>query len=130
MRPKATTMDLYLALAATLLGGLFFYLALRARWNPHDVNPGIDGCLTAGVVGTILAILAPMEYWRALLLTAPVMALEYWACAAVGGSALGIVGLHLIIVGFIGLGLGVRAQRFAVASGGEPARREAAAQHG
>jgi len=103
MRAGASSKDLYVALGATLLGGLLLFLALRARWNPEDMLPGVEGCLTAGVLATILLLLHPLPYARAMLLSAPVLAIEYWACVVSGGPAVGIVGLHLIIVGFIGL---------------------------
>jgi hypothetical protein len=122
MRPQPTTNDLYLALGVTLVGGLLLFLAMRAHFSPQDVNPGIEGTLVAGVLGTILVLLQPLAYRRALFFTAPVVALQYWACAYAGGPAAGIVGLHLLIIGFIGLGLALREPSPA------PARKPAAAR--
>lgn len=108
MRAKASSKDLYLGLGATLLGGLLLYLAMQARWSPGDMLPGVEGCLTAGLVGTVLLLLHPMPYARAVLISAPVLSIEYWACAVSGGPAVGLVGLQLMIVGFVGLILGTR----------------------
>lgn len=108
MSAKASSKDRFVALGATLLGGLFLFLAMRARWSPGDMLPGVEGTLTAGVLGTILLLLHPVPYARALLYSAPVLAVEYEACAVWGGPAVGVVGLQLLIVGFIGLVLSTR----------------------
>lgn len=109
MRAKASPKkDLYVGLGTTLLGGILLYFALRARWSPSDMLPGIEGMLAAGVLGTILLLLHPIPYARAVLYSAPVVAIEYWACTTTGGPAVGLVGLHLIVVGFLGLVLGSR----------------------
>lgn len=108
MRAKASPNDLYVGLGATLLGGFLLFLALRARWSPSDMLPGVEGALTAGVLGTILLLLHPIPYARAILYSAPILAIEYWSSAATGGPAVGLVGLQLVIVGFIGLALGSR----------------------
>lgn len=133
MRPKATTKDLYAALGATVVGGLFLFLALHAKWNPQEMSPGIEGTLCAGVMGTVLALLAKMDYRLALWLSAPVMLVEYAACAFAGGPAVGVVALHLIIAGFIGLALALREPRLQEASDhapAAPAEDQTAGQHG
>lgn len=122
MRAKVSSNDLYLGLGATLLGGLLLYLAMRAHWNPGDMLPGVEGCLTAGLVGTVLLLLHPMPYARAVLISAPILSIEYWACAVTGGPAVGIVGLQLLIVGFAGLVLGSRGSA-AVAAKAEAVER-------
>jgi hypothetical protein len=108
MQAKASPKDLYLGVVTTLLGGVLLYLAMRDRWSPSDMLPGIEGTLTTGVLGTIVLLLHPLPYARALLYSMPVLAIEYWACSTAGGPAKGIVGLQLIIVGFIGLVVGSR----------------------
>lgn len=113
MRPNASLKDLFAALVATLLGGLLLFLTLRARWDPQDMNPGVEGCLTAGVIGTILLLLARIPFSQALVLASPVLAVEYWAVSAAGGPAVGVVAIHLITVGFIGLALNTRNPRLA-----------------
>lgn len=108
MRPRSTAFDLLLALGATLVGGLCLYFALRGGWKPQDMNPGVEGALGAGVLGTTLAVAQPMEYWRAALFSAPLLLIEIVAVRYAGGPALGIAALHLIIVGFVGLAIGLR----------------------
>lgn len=108
MRPRSTSVDLLLALGMTLLGGLCLYFALRGGFKPHELTPGVEGALGAGVLGSTLAVLEPMEYWRALLFSAPLGAIEYVVVNHVEGPALGVLALHLIIVGFVGLAIGLR----------------------
>lgn len=101
-------MDLLLALGATLLGGLCLYFALRGGFKPHELTPGVEGALGAGVLGSTLAVMEPMEYWRALLFSAPLAAIECVVTSYVDGPVLGVLALHLIIVGFVGLAIGLR----------------------
>lgn len=108
MRPRSTSLDLLLALAMTLVGGLFLYFALRGGFKPHELATGVEGALGAGVLGTTLAVLQPMEFWRAVLFSAPVLAVEVVVVRHVGGPVAGVLALHLIIVGFVGLALGMR----------------------
>lgn len=108
MRPRTTSLDLLLALTSTLVGGLCLYFALRGGWKPQDMNPGVEGALGAGVIGTTLAVAQPMEFWRALLFSAPLLVIEVLAVRYAEGPALGIAALHLIIVGFVGLAIGLR----------------------
>lgn len=108
MRAKAGPKDLYVGMAAMLLGGILLFLAMRARWNPGDMLPGVEGTLTASVMAIVLLLLHPIPYARAMLYSLPVVAIEYWACAATGGPAVGIVGLQLLVSGFLGLVLGSR----------------------
>jgi hypothetical protein len=108
MRPRSTPLDLLLALAMTLLGGLFLYFALRRGFKPHELTPGVEGALGAGVLGATRAVLHPMELWRAVLFSTPVLAIEVVVVSHVDGPVAGVVALHLIIVGFVGLALGLR----------------------
>jgi hypothetical protein len=119
MAAKTTLKDLALASVLTLMGGALVLVALRMRWNPQDLNPGIEGCLTVGVVGFILALLHPLEYRHAVLISAPVVAVQYGACLAVGGPAAGVVGIELIIFGFVGLGMALHRSRPAPAAEGD-----------
>ncbi len=129
MSAKTSSKDLVVALSASALGAAALALAMHAGWSPGDMLPGIEGCLTAGVVGTVLALLHPMEYWRAVAWSAPIMVVEYASCAFAGGPALGVVGLHLVLAGLLGIVLALRAQP---AAAGATEAREArlAGQHG
>jgi hypothetical protein len=126
MRAKTTPNDLFLSLAVTAVGGVALFLALRARWNPGDMNPGIEGCLTAGAVGFIFALLQPVPYRKALTMTSPVVVVQYLSCVFAGGPAVGVVALQLLIMGFLGLVLVAREARPATAAGELEAEAERA----
>lgn len=126
MRAKASSKDVVVALGSTLLGGVLLFLAMRARWSPMDMLPGVEGTLTAGVVATVLLLLQPIPFARAMLYSAPILAIEYWAMASTGAPAVGILGVQLLIVGFIGLALATRAPSRAAEASREA--REAAEQ--
>jgi hypothetical protein len=103
---KMTSREMVLALVLTIVGAGLMAVAIAHRWNPQDMNPGIEGCLTAGVLGFLLCLLHPMSYATAASVTAPLVAVEYAATAVAGGPAVGVVGIQLVIMGMIGLSLG------------------------
>lgn len=123
MAAKTTLKDWTLASALTLVGVALVLVALRMRWNPHELNPGIEGCLTVGVVGFLFALLHPLEYRHAVLVSAPVVAVQVGACLAVGGPAAGVVGIELIIFGLTGLGMGFFRSRPAPVAEGDSVSR-------
>jgi hypothetical protein len=108
MFAKTTSRDLVLALVLTVSGGAALLAAVHARWNPGDMLPGIEGCVTAGVVGTLLALLQRIEYRTVVAMSAPVVVIEYLACVASGGPAAAVAGMHLAAMGLLGLGLSFR----------------------
>jgi hypothetical protein len=116
------------ALGVSVAGGALLLLALRARWVPGDLNPGIEGCLTASILGFVMALLHPMSYARALGLSVLPTAALYVLCVYAGGVAtgLGMAGIQLLVMGFTGVAFGLRDERRDPARRGEPTR----ARHG
>jgi hypothetical protein len=110
MFAKTTSKDLGTALGITLAGGALLLLALRAHWVPADMNPGIEGCLTATIVGFLMALLHRMPYGQALALSALPTAAQYVVCAYAAGPGVGlaITGLQLVVMGLLGLALTAR----------------------
>ena len=111
MALKMTSRDMILALTLTLVGVAAVVFAIAHRWNPQELMPGIEGCLTAGVVGFIMALLHPVSYGNAVVIVAPIVAVEYVATAAAGGPAVGVVGIQLAFMGLLGLVLGLATGR-------------------
>jgi hypothetical protein len=111
MITNTTAKDQRLAIALTLAGGVSLFAAHRAQWHAQDLAPGIEGCLTASVVGSIMLLLHPLPYAWAAVLSVPLVVSEYLACAYAESYAvgLGMVGLHLVIFGFLGIALALRA---------------------
>ena len=103
--------DSSLAIAVTLAGGVALLVAHRAHWHAQDLAPGIEGCLTVSICGSIVLLLHPLPYAYAVALSVPLLVGEYLACAYAESSAvgLGMVGLHLVFVGFLGIALALRA---------------------
>jgi hypothetical protein len=118
MFAKTTSKDLGTALGVTLVGGALLLFALRAHWVPADLNPGIEGCLTATIVGFLMALLHRMPYGQALALSALPTAAQYVVCvyAAGGGVGLAITGIQLVVMGLLGLMLAAREPRPAQAA--------------
>jgi hypothetical protein len=117
MFAKTTSKDLSLAVAVTIAGGLAMVLALRQRWNPSDLSPGIEGAITTTVTGFLMTLLHKVDYPRTIAINAPLVAILYAACLLGGSHAvgLGMAGLQCVIMGFVGLALAFREPRPATA---------------
>jgi hypothetical protein len=117
MLAKTTSKDLGTAVAISLAGIALVLLGMRAHWNPQDLNPGVEGCLTATVVGFGMALLHPVPYARALAICALPTAAQYFICAyaAVAATGLGITGIQLVLMGFVGIAFALREPREAAA---------------
>jgi hypothetical protein len=107
MRATTTSSDFSWALTVTAVGAATILLALRARWAPGDLDPGIEGCLTGTVLGFVMALLHGLPYRGALALAAPTLMAQYFICAHVEGQAVGagITGIQLVTMGIVGLAL-------------------------
>ena len=118
MAGKTTSKDVRAAVAVTAAGAVAIAYALRSHWNPQDLDPGVEGCLTVVVVGFVMAMLHPLTYRQALKLCAPMVVAEYLTLRYASGSAtaLGMAGIELVIMGFAGVALALR-EPSAVGSG-------------
>ncbi len=131
MFAKTTSKDLSLAVAVTIAGGLALFIALRQRWNPSDLSPGIEGALTTTVTAFIMTLLHRLEFPRVIAVNAPLLAILYVACALGGSPAvgLGMVGIQCVIMGFVGLALAFREPRPAPAPERAPQRAPSRPAH-
>ncbi|WP_437592096.1 hypothetical protein [Sorangium sp. So ce1000] len=97
-----------LPIAMVLLGTgslLWIRAALRAP-GALDMTPTVDGCLTVGIVGVLLALLHGVAYPTALLSVAVPIALVQLLVSGISGSALlPVLGIELTVLGLLGLPL-------------------------
>ncbi len=107
---KVTSKELRWALTVTGAGVVAITFALRAHWNPQDLDPGTEGCLTVVIVAFLMALLHPLSYGRALALCVPLVLPEFLLVQYAAGSATGagMAGMHLVTMGFIGVVLALR----------------------
>jgi hypothetical protein len=131
MLARTTSKDLGSALGITIAGVIAIFFALRGRWSPQDLNPGIEGCLTTTIVGFAMALLHGMPFGKAIGLSTVTTAAQYAICAYAAGpaTAIGITGLQLLVMGFVGMALALRgphAARETEARPSHPGRRAAA----
>lgn len=101
---ERSAMNLGMAVAL-LVGGSILWIGALLR-NPMALSmlPGFDGCLTAGVVGILLALLHGIPYRTALLyLAVPIIALQLMVSAAMRVSFFPMLGIELCALGLFGL---------------------------
>lgn len=111
MGARPIAKDVALAFSLAVFGGALLLGALRAGWVIEQMNPSIEGAITVGVVGFVLALLHPVGYRRAVIVSAPVLAVQAAACFATGGPAAGVVGVELLFFGVVGIVKGIVADR-------------------
>jgi hypothetical protein len=65
--------------------------------------PGFDGCLTAGIVGALLALLHGIPFRATVLLLLPIAAVQVGISARLGVSFLPMLGIEMAAVGLMGV---------------------------
>ncbi|WP_437579390.1 hypothetical protein [Sorangium sp. So ce887] len=114
---------------ALLLLGSGALLWIRAALRDSDalvLLPGAEGCLTAGIVGVLLALLHGIPYRTALLsIAAPLVLVQVLASELAGSSFLPVVGIELTALGLFGLPLSRLPRRRAAATRPVRSLREA-----
>ncbi|AGP35111.1 hypothetical protein SCE1572_11675 [Sorangium cellulosum So0157-2] len=117
-----------LPIALLLLGSgalLWIRAALRTP-SALALLPGADGCLTAGIVGVLLALLHGIPYRTALVsLAAPLVLVQVVASELAGSSFLPVLGIELTALGLFGLPLSRLPRRRPAASRPVRSLREA-----
>jgi hypothetical protein len=98
-----TARDRWLAAAMMAAGGAVIGLALFQRWDPRQMNPGIEGALTAGFFGPALALLGGLRFSSTLQLAVPIWIIQLFACAAVSGPVVAVLGLEMVALGGFGV---------------------------
>lgn len=113
MLARTTSKDLPLPVAVATLGGAAIIVALRMRWSPGDLSPGIEGAVTTTVVGFLMLLLHGVDYPRSVIINLPMLVMLYLACALTTTPAIGVgmVGAQLVIMGITGLACAGRVVR-------------------
>lgn len=113
MFAKSTSKDLSLSVAVIVAGGAALILAMRQHWSPGDLSPGVEGAITTSLIGFFMLLLHGIDYPRTVAVNVPVGAMLYAACAlgASPAQGLGMVGIHAVVVGVVGLALSFREPR-------------------
>src|SRR5262249_1851726 len=70
---RTTSGDLLIAAVSIAFGALAIGVAYQLSRAPFVMLPSLDGALTVGVVGVLLALAGGLPYRRALLLLSPVL---------------------------------------------------------
>ena len=123
---------------ALLIAGIaaIFFATLHAGSAP-DMNPGVEGAVTAGVFAPILALLHGLSFSEMLKTVAPIWLMQIIATFAVNGgvaSGIGIgigveigieIGIELCVTGAAGILMNLLASRTPVAFAPAPQPSEA-----
>lgn len=92
-----------LGLLVTAAGTVTLLVALVKDRGALAMSPGVEGCLTAGIVAIALALSEGLSYSTCLMAVLPVAFAQYLGCRAAGESALAVLGLEGLIIGLFGL---------------------------
>jgi hypothetical protein len=84
-------------------GGACVIVALLQRWNMQGMNPGVEGSLTAIVVGLALALFEGLSFETVLKHSVPIFAIECVALKVVDAQVFAVLGIELLLFGFLGL---------------------------
>ncbi|WP_233561467.1 hypothetical protein [Sorangium cellulosum] len=98
--------NLPIALVLLVGGALLWLRAAQRTPGALALLPGVDGCMTAGIVGVLLALLHGIPYRTALLSAAlPIALVQLLASELAGFSFLPVLGIELTAFGLFGLPL-------------------------
>lgn len=95
----------------------------------QDMNPGVEGAVTAGVLAPILLLLHGLRFSEVLKTVAPIWLMQITATAAVKGPVASGIGIDLCVTGASGILMNVLAARtHAIAAPARTAREASRAQ--
>jgi len=95
--------DRHIALLLACVGGISLVVASLASAHPFNMSPSMQGVLTCGVLGFVLAILHPLPYRQALRVMLPIVAVQLAAFAAHGINIAAAMGIEALVYGVVGL---------------------------
>ncbi|NUQ74003.1 MAG: hypothetical protein HUU21_10645 [Polyangiaceae bacterium] len=99
LRLKQATMG-YLFIVA---GAIALIIAPLRDKSAFVMSPGLEGCLTAGVVGLALAILGGIGYRGTVALALPIFVAQFLGCRGSGEPVLATLGLEALMLGLLGI---------------------------
>lgn len=92
-----------IGVAFACAGTLSILYAILREKSAFTMSPGVEGSLTAFVVGIALALSEGVAFGSAVVVALPLFVLQYVGCRYVGEPALGILGLEAVLIGLYGL---------------------------
>jgi hypothetical protein len=95
--------DTTLAVLTTVLGLAAVAHSVVTQREPFAMLPGMDGALTAGLLGFAFAMLHGLRYGDVLRALVPVLGIQIGGCLVHGESVVAIVGLEFLVVGLVGM---------------------------
>lgn len=117
--------DSWLAPGLLLLGvAAILYATLHAD-RAQDMNPGLEGAVTAGVLAPVLLLIHGLRFSEMLKTVAPIWLLQLVATAAVSGPVVAGLGIDLCVTGAVGILINVLASRTSAATAPARPMREA-----
>jgi hypothetical protein len=120
--------DSWLAPALLVAGVAAILFATLHAGSAQDMNPGVEGAVTVGVLAPMLLLLHGLSFSEMLKTVAPIWLMQLTATAAVKGPIASSIGINLCLVGAVGILMNVLASRnHAVAA---PARSTSEAPRG
>ena len=103
--------DSWLAPGLLLAGvAAILYATLHAD-RAQDMNPGVEGAVTAGVLAPMLLLVHGLRFSEMLKAVAPIWLLQVTATAAVSGPVVSGLGIDLCLTGAVGILIHVLASR-------------------
>ncbi len=100
---KLSVKDLILPVVVAASGGAGLTFAMLQRWNPQDMNPGVEGCLATGILGGLLAVSQGLPFQHVLALYIPLLGIQFSVLRSVNAPAFGVLGIELIALGLFGV---------------------------
>jgi hypothetical protein len=95
----------------TVAGAFALVIATLRDKGAFVMSPGLEGCLTAGVVGLALAILGGVGYRTTVALALPIFLAQYLGCRGSGEPVLATLGLEALMLGLLGIVMAPREAR-------------------
>lgn len=95
--------QIVVGVALAVVGGGALFAALLRDKNALTMTPGVEGSLTAAVVGVALALSEGVAYTTVVMTAVPIFLMQYFACRNAGEPSLALLGLEGVIVGLVGL---------------------------
>jgi hypothetical protein len=121
--------DLPLALSLLVLGLASAAIASRQSAAAFDFIPSMDGCVTAGCVGFVLALASGAPFRQALSMLAPIVGVQLVGARVHNASLLATLGIDALVVGLIGTALALRARPAAPRSPAQPQKPRLSLRH-
>lgn len=101
---ERSPLEIWLSFALLAAGSALWLTSVLRNPAALQMLPGIDGCLAAGLVGALLALLHGVPYRVTIFgLMVPIALIQVAACAAVHVSFVPMLGVEMAVLGLFGV---------------------------